>query len=178
MKDKLRPNDSKLKLIPVDLANQMINAYDKQRRQPASKQLSKELGKESEDSRMVWVSKESILEMLKLNDADGIRFYFAIADDYPGHKLKNAAYKKRHTLVMVATKSEDPSNPTMENSVDCLEIPGKASRSTGEAGGKIGPILMPLSGSGRNMAADDFGMCPPPHPPKGALLPYDDETIT
>ncbi len=178
MKDQSQPNQSKLKLIPVELANQMIKAYDEQRRQPISKQLTKELGKKSEDTRMVWISKEAILELLKLNDADGIRLYFAIADDYPGHKLKNPDYKKRHTVVMVATKSDDPKNPTMENSVDCLEIPKKPGKADNNKGGKIGPILMPLSGSGANMPADDFGMCPPPHPPKGALLPYDNETRT
>lgn len=175
MKDQSRPGDSKLKLIPVELANEMIKAYDEQRRQPASKQLTKEFGKETEDSRMVWVSKEAILELLKLNDADGIRLYFAIADDYPGHKLSRPEYKKRHTVVMVATKSKDPKNPTMENSVDCLEIPKKPRLGAATKSGKIGPIVMPMSGSGANMPADDLGICPPPKKPDGALLPYEEE---
>lgn len=179
MNEKAKPNESKLKLIPVDLANKMINAYEKQRRQPASKQLTKEMGVESEDSRLVWVSKEAILELLKLNDADGIRFYFAIADDYPGHTLKKPEQKKRHTLVMVATKSTDPKNPTLENSVDCLDIPRRDGADIGTKDGKTGPILMPMSGRGANMPADDLGMCPPPHTGlKGALLPYDEEDQT
>ncbi len=175
MKEQENQNESKLKLIPVALANKMINAYEKQRRQPASQQLTKELGVASEDSRLVWVSKEAILELLKLNDADGIRFYFAIADDYTGYKLRNPEYKKRHTLVMVATKSKDPKNPTLENSVDCLEIPRKPKGAGETKSGKVGPIIMPMSGSGANMPADDLGMCPPPHTgPEGALLPYDE----
>lgn len=179
MKDESRRNQSKLSLIPIDLANEMIKAYDQQRRKPASKQLTKELGTESEDARMVWVSKEAILEMLKLNDADGLRFYFAIADDYPGYKLKRQEYKKRHTLVMVATKSTDPKNPTMENSVDCIEIPKKPDLGKDAPDGNVGPILMSVSGSGANMPADDFGLCPPPHTaPVGAIFPYDGQNQT
>lgn len=176
MKDQSRPNQSKLKLIPVELANHIVKAYDDQCRRPVSKQLTKEFGRKSEDSRMVWISRAAILELLTLNDADGIRFYFALADDYPGHKLKNPDYKKRHTLVMVATKSDDPQNPSMENSADCLEIPKKPGSAVSVKGDKIGPVLMPLSGNGANMPADDFGMCPPPHPPQGALLPYETQT--
>jgi len=64
---------SKLKLIPVELADMMIKAYDQQRRLPASKELSRTLGKEVEDTRSVWISKEALMELLEINQADGIR---------------------------------------------------------------------------------------------------------
>ncbi|WP_257667566.1 hypothetical protein [Parapedobacter tibetensis] len=165
---------SKLKLIPLELADMMIKAYDKQRRGPASKKISRELGKEVEDSRSVWIGKEAILELLELNKADGIRLYFGIADDYPGHKLKRPEHKKRHTVVMVATKSKDSDNPTMENSVDCLRISKQPSLDK-DNGGKIGPILMPISSSEAEaeagLPADDINMCPPPPSGDGCLLP-------
>src|SRR5690606_41971048 len=53
---------SKLNLIPIELAQQMVNAYDKQRRNPAAEQRSKELGKKVEEPRSFWVSKEALLE--------------------------------------------------------------------------------------------------------------------
>jgi len=168
MKDLNRSKKSKLTLIPIELAKQMVNAYDQQRRQPAAKERSRLLGKEVEEPRSVWVSKEAILELLEINKADGVRFYFAIADDYPNFKLKKKEYKRAHTLVMVATKSTEPADPTMENSVDCLNIPDKAGV-IGKSDGKIGPILMPISSTNAGLPADDLTMCPPPNS-KGMLL--------
>ncbi|SFC08678.1 hypothetical protein SAMN05421747_10474 [Parapedobacter composti] len=155
---------SKLTLIPVELAQQMVNAYDKQRREPAAAQRSRELGKKVEEPRSFWVSKAALLELMSLNDADGIRFYYAIADDYPGFELKKQEYKKAHTVVMVATKSGDPDNPTMENSVDCLNIPG-AQPAAHASDGKIGTVVLPIAPSQAGLPADDVDLCPPPSPP-------------
>jgi len=157
---------SKLNLIPIELAQQMVNAYDKQRRNPAAKQRSKELGKKVEEPRSFWVSKEALLELLKINKADGIRFYYAIADDYPGFKLKKPEHKKAHTAVMVATRSDDPDNPTMLNSVDCLNLPQKAEV---VQSGKIGPVILPIAPSQAGLPADELELCPPPRP-TGQLL--------
>ncbi len=168
MKKADQPKKSKLTLIPIELAKHMVNAYDERRRLPAAKERSKLMGKEMDEPRSVWVSKEAVLELLEINKADGLRFYFAIADDFPEHKLKRQEYKGAHTLVMVATRSNDPDDPTMENSVDCLNIPGKAE--TTDATGKVGPILMPVSSSRAGMPADDMTMCPPPRQPTGTLL--------
>lgn len=166
MKDTNNQKKSKLNLIPIELAQQMVNAYDKQRREPAARERSKELGKKVEEPRSFWVSKEAILELLKINKADGIRFYYAIADDYPGFKLKKPDYKKAHTAVMVATRSADPDNPTMANSVDCLNMP-KRPTTAGE--GKVGPVLLPIAPSQAGLPADELDLCPPPSP-KGHLL--------
>ncbi|MEC3879670.1 hypothetical protein [Parapedobacter sp. 10938] len=157
---------SKLNLIPVELAQQMINAYDKQRRGPAAVERSKELGKKMDEPRSFWVSKEALLELLEINKADGIRFYYAIADDYPGFELKKREHKKAHTAVMVATKSADPDNPTMLNSVDCLNIPKTA---TTVSKGKTGPVLLPIAPSRAGLPADELDLCPPPSP-GGQLL--------
>ena len=157
---------SKLNLIPVELAQQMVNAYDKERRIPAARKRSKELGKTVEEPRSFWVSKDALLELLKINKADGIRFYYAIADDYPGFNLKKSDYKKAHTAVMVATRSDDPGNPTMESSVDCINIPEKSA--TGDKG-KTGPVLLPIAPSQAGLPADELDLCPPPSP-KGQLL--------
>ena len=150
---------SRLNLIPIELAKHMVNAYDKQRRGPAALQRSKELGKEVEEPRSFWVSKDALLELLKLNDADGIRFYYAIADDYPGFALKRPEHKKAHTAVMVATRSSNPDNPTMENSVDCLHIPGKTAVLHGD---KTGPVILPIASSKAGLPADELELCPPP----------------
>ncbi len=169
MKDSNQPQGSKLSLIPIELADQMIKAYDRQRRLPAARARSVELGKDVEEPSSIWVSKDALLELLDINKADGIRFYFAIADDYPGFKLKKQEQKKAHTVVLVATKSEDPDNPTMENSIDCLNIPGKGDTDH-RTDGKIGTVLMPITSSNAGLPADDVGMCPPPVV-KGSLLP-------
>lgn len=166
MKDTNNQKKSKLNLIPIELAQQMVNAYDKQRREPAAKERSKELGKKVDEPRSFWVSKEAILELLKINNADGIRFYYAIADDYPGFELKKPEYKKAHTAVMVATRSVDPDNPTMENSVDCLNMPQKPVMARE---GKKGPVLLPIAQSQAGLPADELDLCPPPSP-KGQLL--------
>ncbi len=166
MKDTNNQKKSKLNLIPVELAQQMVNAYDKQRRGPAAKKRSKELGKNVEEPRSFWVSKEALLELLKINKADGIRFYYAIADDYPGFELKKREHKKAHTAVMVATRSVDPDNPTMENSVDCLNMPKPT---TTMRKGKIGPVVLPIAPSRAGLPADELDLCPPPQP-KGQLL--------
>lgn len=166
MKDANTQKKSKLNLIPIELAQQMVNAYDKQRRAPAAKKRSKELGKAVEEPRSFWVSKDALLELLKINKADGIRFYYAIADDYPGFELKKPDYKKAHTAIMVATRSVDPDNPTMENSVDCLNMPEKP---TTIRKGKVGPVLLPIAPSQAGLPADELDLCPPPSP-KGQLL--------
>ena len=158
---------SKLNLIPIELARHMVDAYDKQRRLPAARSRSKELGKSVEEPRSFWVSKEALLELLKINEADGIRFYYAIADDYPGYELKKPDYRKAHTAVMVATRSADPDNPTMENSVDCLNIPEKP---TARKGKPTGPVLPPIAPSQAGLPADELDLCPPPSPKKGQLL--------
>ncbi|MFB2120035.1 hypothetical protein [Parapedobacter sp. 2B3] len=166
MKDANNQKKSKLNLIPVELAQQMVNAYDKQRRGPAARKRSKELGKNVEEPRSFWVSKEALLELLKINKADGIRFYYAIADDYPGFELKKREHKKAHTAVMVATRSVDPDNPTMENSVDCLNMPKPIPTMRK---GKIGPVVLPIAPSRAGLPADELDLCPPPQP-KGQLL--------
>lgn len=158
---------SKLNLIPIELAQQMIKAYDTQRRVPAARKRSKELGKTMEEPRSFWVSKEALLELMKLNNADGIRFYYAIADDYPGFDLKKPNHKKAHTAIMVATKSDDPENPTMENSTDCLNIPMKTT--IVKSKGKIGPVILPIAPSWAGLPADELDLCPPPSS-KGQLL--------
>ncbi len=163
---------SKLKLIPLELADMMIKAYDKERRLPASEKLTKSLGRKVEDTQSVWISKEALLELFELNKADGVRLYFGLADDYPGHKLKNAEYRKKHTVIMVATQSKDPKNPTMENSVDCLNIPKGSAIRKGKDDA-TGPLLMPMANSRAGMAADDIPMCPPPYTNDGCLLPLD-----
>ncbi|WP_262246695.1 hypothetical protein [Parapedobacter soli] len=168
MKSTNSPKKSKLNLIPVELAQQMVNAYDKQRRGPAAKQRSKELGKTVQEPRSFWVSKDALLELLAINKADGIRFYYAIADDYPGFELKRPEHKKAHTAIMVATRSVDPDNPTMENSVDCLNIPRKEATIHKEKGG-IGPVVLPITSSLAGLPADELDLCPPPSP-KGQLL--------
>ncbi|MGK6352772.1 hypothetical protein [Parapedobacter sp. DT-150] len=168
MKDSTNQKKSRLNLIPIELAQQMVNAYDKQRRVPAAKKRSKELGRNVEEPRSFWVCKDALLELLELNKADGIRFYYAVADDYPGFTLKKPDHKKAHTVVMVATKSDDPDNVTMENSVDCLNMPSKAATGTGN-NGKIGPVVLPIAPSRAGMPADDIDMCPPPSP-TGQLL--------
>ena len=167
MKDSNNPKKSRLNLIPIELAQQMISAYDKQRRVPAAKKRSRELGKAVEEPRSFWVSRDALLELMKLNHADGIRFYYAIADDYPGFDLKKPDYKKAHTAIMVATKSIDPENPTMENSVDCLNMPMKATMV--KSRGKIGPVILPIAPSQAGLPADELDLCPPPSP-KGQLL--------
>lgn len=159
---------SKLNLIPVELAQQMVRAYDKQRRGPAALARSKELGRKMEEPRSFWVSKDALLELMEINKADGIRFYYAIADDYPGFELKKSEHKKAHTAVMVATRSSDPDNPTMLNSVDCLNIP-KATAKVSK--GKIGPVVLPIAPSQAGLPADELDLCPPPSPdPEGQLL--------
>lgn len=168
MKKSDKPKKSRLTLIPIDLAKHMVSAYDERRRLPAARERSASLGKEMDEPRSVWVSKEAVLELLEINKADGLRFYFAIADDFPDHKLKKQEYKGAHTLVMVATRSADPEDPTMENSVDCLNIPGKTDAR--DATGKVGPILMPVSSGRAGMPADDMTLCPPPRQPSGMLL--------
>jgi len=168
MKDSINPRKSKLNLIPVELAQHMVKAYREQRSAPAAKMRSKELGKEVEEPHSFWVSKEALLELMTLNKADGIRFYYAIADDYPDFPLKKADHKKAHTVVMVATRSEDPDNPTMENSIDCLNIPKKEER-TLEKGGKVGSVIFPVAPSQAGLPADELELCPPPKP-KGHLL--------
>ncbi len=167
MKDSNNQKKSKLNLIPIELAQQMINAYDKQRRVPAAKERSRELGKTVEEPRSFWVSKDALLELMTLNKADGIRFYYAIADNYPGFDLKKPDYRKAHTAVMVATRSIDPENPTMENSVDCLNMPAKATMVKGN--GKVGPVVLPIASSKAGLPADELDLCPPPSP-KGQLL--------
>src|SRR5690606_40226443 len=122
-KNSIHPTTRKLTIIPVELAQQMLNAYKKQRSEPAAKNRTRELGRKVEEPRSFWVSKEALLELMTINKADGIRFYYAIADDYPGFPLKKTEHKKAHTVVMVATRSEVPDNPTMENSIDCLNMP-------------------------------------------------------
>ncbi|SEL15074.1 hypothetical protein [Parapedobacter koreensis] len=169
MEDSNNRKKSKLTLIPIKLAKEMVDAYNVQRRLPAAKERSKILGKKVEEPRSVWVSKEAILELLEINKADGVRFYYAIADDYPDSRLKNPDLKLAHTLVMVATKSKNPEDPTMENSVDCLNIPKKG-EATDKSDGKIGPIIMPISSSNAGLPADDLNMCPPPFPEEGTLL--------
>lgn len=169
MKTPNRSKSSKLKLIPIELARHMVNAYDEQRRKPAAKDRSRLLGRNVDEPRSVWVSKDAILELLEINKADGIRFYFAIADDYPNYKLSNPEYKRAHTLVMVATRSENPDDPTMENSVDCLNLPEQMGDMVKSADGKIGPILLPISPSNAGLPADDLTMCPPPNT-RGMLL--------
>lgn len=161
---------SKLKLIPVELADMMIKAYDKERRQPVSRELTKAFGRQTEDTQSVWISKEALVELLELNNADGIRLYFGLADDYPGHKLRNAECRKKHTVIMVATQAKDPKNPTMENSVDCLSVPPKAGGEK-ERGDATGPLLMPVSSRRAGLPADDIPMCPPPYTKSGCLLP-------
>ncbi|MBK1440394.1 hypothetical protein JHJ32_10390 [Parapedobacter sp. ISTM3] len=168
MEDANSRKKSKLTLISVKLAKEMVDAYDVQRRQPAAKERSKILGRKVDEPRCVWVSKEAILELLEINNADGIRFYYAVADDYPDSKLKNQEYKLAQTLVMVATKSKDPKDPTMENSVDCLNIP-KEDETAVKSDEKAGPIVMPLSSTNAGLPADDLNMCPPP-PSEGMLL--------
>lgn len=160
---------SKLTLIPIELARMMIKAYDKERGSYANKKLKKEFGKDAVDSRSVWISKEAILKLMEINKADGVRLYFALADDFPNYKLKRQEYKKRHTLIMVATQSKNPDNPTMENSVDCLNIPPIPDRKK-DVRKKTGPVLMPMTGSGAGLPADDLDMCPPPVSSPGALL--------
>lgn len=167
MKDSNNQKKSKLNLIPIELAQQMIKAYDQQRRMPAARKRSKELGKVVEEPRSFWVSREALLELMDLNKADGIRFYYAIADDYPGFGLKRPNFKKAHTAVMVATKSNDPENPTMENSVDCLNIPMKTT--TVKGNGKIGPVILPIAPSRAGLPADELDLCPPPSS-EGQLL--------
>lgn len=163
MKDSNNDRKSKLNLIPVELAQQMVNAYDKQRRIPAARKRSREFGKKVEEPKSFWVSKDALLELLKINKADGVRFYYAIADDYPGFALKKPDYKKAHTAVMVATKSNDPDNPTMENSVDCLDIPEKTV-GMARSKEKIGPVLLPIAPSQAGLPADELDLCPPPSP--------------
>ncbi|MGV3763006.1 hypothetical protein [Parapedobacter sp.] len=158
---------SRLNLIPVELAQHMVKAYDKQRRAPAALKRSKELGKKMDEPRSFWVSKEALLELLEINKADGIRFYYAIADDYPGFALKRPEHKKAHTAVMVATRSSEPDNPTMLNSVDCLNIPKTATTMGGK--GKIGPVILPIAPSQAGLPADELDLCPPPSP-DGQLL--------
>lgn len=167
MKSTTIQKKSRLNLIPVELAQQMVNAYEKQRGAPAARKRSKELGKKVEEPRSFWVSKEALLELLKINKADGVRFYYAIADDYPGFELKKPEYKKAHTAVMVATRSADPENPTMENSVDCLDIPKDAIPATRK--GKLGPVVLNMAPSRAGLPADELDLCPPPSP-KGQLL--------
>ncbi len=171
MKGSINPKKSKLNLIPVELAKQMVNAYRVQRAAPAARKRSKELGRKVEEPCLCWISKEALLELLESNKADGIRFYYAIADNYPGFPLKKPEYQKAHTVVMVATRSEDPANPTMENSVDCLVMP-ETQHPKDRKGGKIGSVLMPIAASrrGGGQAADELDLCPPPSPPKGQLL--------
>lgn len=169
MKDSINPKKSKLNLIPVELAQHMVNAYKDQRCAPAAKMRSKELGREVEEPRSFWVSKEALLELMTLNKADGIRFYYAIADDYPGFPLKKTDHKKAHTVVMVATQSEDPDNPTMENSTDCLNMPEKVERAVGNDG-KVGSVIFPVAPSRAGLPADELDLCPPPSPSKGHLL--------
>lgn len=158
---------SRLNLIPIELAQQMVNAYDKQRRGPAARKRSRELGKKVDEPRSFWVSKEALLELLEINKADGIRFYYAIADDYPGFELKRPEHKKAHTAVMVATRSDDPDNPTMLNSVDCLNFPKPTTMTASK--GKIGPVVLPIAPSQAGLPADELDLCPPPSP-KGQLL--------
>src|SRR5690606_41510856 len=93
-KNSIHPTTRKLTIIPVELAQQMLNAYKKQRSEPAAKNRTKELGKKVEEPRSFWVSKEALLELMTINKADGIRFYYAIADDYPGFPLKKPDHKK------------------------------------------------------------------------------------
>lgn len=169
MKDSIHPKKSKLNLIPVELAQQMVNAYKKQRSEPAAKKRTKELGKKVEEPRSFWVSKEALLELMTINKADGIRFYYAIADDYPGFPLKKPDHKKAHTVVMVATRSDDPDNPTMENSTDCLNMPDKVERVAVD-GGKIGTVILPIAPSQAGLPADELDLCPPPSPSKGHML--------
>lgn len=169
MKDSINPRKSRLNLIPVELAQHMVNAYKDQRCAPAAKMRSKELGREVEEPRSFWVSKEALLELMNLNKADGIRFYYAIADDYPGFPLKKTDHKRAHTVVMVATRSENPDNPTMENSVDCLNMPEKAERAVGN-GGKVGSVIFPVAPSQAGLPADELDLCPPPSPSKGHKL--------
>ena len=166
MKSTNMPKKSRLNLIPIELAKHMVDAYDKQRRGPAAAQRSKELGKAVDEPRSFWVSKDALMELLDINNADGIRFYFAIADDYPGFALKRPEHKKAHTAVMVATRSTDPENPTMANSVDCLHVsPPKELRHTK----KVGPVILPIAPSQAGLPADELELCPPP-PPTGQLL--------
>ncbi len=169
MKDSINPRKSKLNLIPVELAQHMVNAYKDQRCAPAAKLRSKELGREVEEPRSFWVSKEALVELMTLNKADGIRFYYAIADDYPGFPLKKTDHKKAHTVVMVATRSEDPDNPTMENSTDCLNMPEKVERAAAN-GGKVGSVIFPVAPSQAGLPADELDLCPPPSPSKGHKL--------
>ena len=167
MKSPNNQKKSRLNLIPIELAQQMVNAYDKERRAPAAKQRSKALGKKVEEPRSFWVSKDALLELLSINKADGIRFYYAIADDYPGFALKRPEHKKAHTAVMVATRSADPDNPTMENSVDCLRMSRTGKAATHE--GKVGPVILPIALSQAGLPADELELCPPPSS-KGQLL--------
>jgi len=169
MKDSIHPKKSKLNLISVELAQHMVNAYKEQRGAPAAKMSSKELGKKVEEPRSFWVSKEALLELMTLNKADGIRFYYAIADDYPGFPLKKTNHKKAHTVVMVATRSKDPDNPTMENSTDCLNMPQKSESAVGN-GGKVGSVIFPLAPSRAGLPADELDLCPPPSPSEGLML--------
>jgi len=168
MKDSIHPRKSKLNLIPIELAQHMVNAYKEQRCAPAAKLRSKELGKEVEEPYSFWVSKEALIELMTINKADGIRFYYALADDYPGFPLKKSQHKKAHTVVMVATRSEDPENPTMENSIDCLNMPKKNERPAGD--GKIGSVILPVAPLQSGLPADELDLCPPPSPSKGHLL--------
>ena len=165
--------ESRLKLIPVELADMMIKAYDKERRLPASRELTKTLGQKVEDTQSVWISKEALVELLELNKADGIRLYFGLADDYPGYKLRNAEYRKKHTVIMVATQSKDPKNPTMENSVDCLSIPKKP-RLGKDPNDTTGPVVMNITNSQAGMPADDIPLCPPPYTSSCCLLPLEE----
>lgn len=163
--------ESKLKLIPIELADMMIKAYQEQRRVTTSKELSKKLGEEVEDTRFAWISKEALIELLEINKADGLRLYFGIADDYPNHKLKRPEYRKKTTLVLVATRSTDPDNPTMENSIDCLNI-AQETDTDKPNGKKIGPVIAPIAQTRAGLPADDIPICPPPpQNPGGALLP-------
>ncbi len=147
------------KVISKAHANAMVKAYDEQIRIPRSKELTERNGKETEDTRCVWISKKELQKLFRDNKgSSGLRIYFAISDNYEGFPRTRPGHEGLHTVVLVATKEEGHGEPNISNSVDMVEKKIRKTRSK--------------TVSYQGAYLDDAPLCPPPRPCKGNSLPY------
>ena len=112
----------------------MREAYDRTIRKITTENLRKRFPDRPwiEDASSTWVSRKELEELLKANNADGLRIYYGChyqsTNSEPVLDLDGM-----HNLIFVATKDTiDPQNPRTETSVDQLSTMATASDATEE----------------------------------------------
>jgi hypothetical protein len=99
------------KFVNTEHVDTVIRTYKQERWIHNSERIGKE------DSLSAWFSVEELEEFIatgKEQGADGIKFYFAA---YPENFTEKPEYAGRQTIVMVATKSKETMNGTVNKDI-------------------------------------------------------------